>query len=259
MDRARLLYFDEDVYSSDTDVTPYDGGAYASSTTYVTGNAVKNTADKLKTMILKEGAKLLDVNENMVAYDGKVIKVLGTDKLISLEELSMKMIYSSKQLTASESFVGHKSPPPYMAGFAEVEVDLGTGQISVLNFATVLDIGTVINPNLAQVQVEGGVVQGIGMALFEDVQYTEKGRLITNSFLSYKLPTRMDVGNIIVEFADSYDPSGPFGAKSVGEVVINTACPAIADAVYNATGVRITSLPLTPEKILMALRNEKNL
>jgi putative selenate reductase molybdopterin-binding subunit len=244
------------VISSDTDTTPFDGGAYASSTTYVTGNAVKKAADDMKKLIETEGARNLGVNIDKVEFDGRAVKVKGYKQEIGIEELATKLIYSQKQLVTSESFVAHKSPPPYMSGFAEVEVDLETGKVDVVNFAAVLDVGTVINPSLARVQAEGGIVQGIGMALYEDVKISSNGKLITNNLMNYKIPTRKDIGNITVEFAESYEPTGPFGAKSIGEVVINTSCPAIQDAIYNATGVRVRDLPITPEKVLKALKNK---
>ena len=144
-----------------------------------------------------------------------------------------------------------------MAGAAEIDLDPETGHIELVDFAAVVDCGTVINPALARVQVEGGLVQGIGMALMEDVTITDKGRIQQNSFMQYRIPSRMDLGSIRVEFAPSYEPNGPFGAKSIGEIVINTPSPAIADAVYNAVGVRFTYLPITAEKVYMALKHKQ--
>lgn len=135
-------------------------------------------------------------------------------------------------------------------------MDLETGKVDLINYAAVVDCGTPINPNLARIQVEGGLVQGIGMAMYEEVKYSELGKLLSNSMLFYNIPTRRDIHNIMVEFADSYEPSGPYGAKSVGEIGIDTPPAAIANAVYHATGVRIKDLPITPEKVLMALRNK---
>ena len=140
-----------------------------------------------------------------------------------------------------------------MAGMAEVEIDTETGAIELLDYVAVADCGTPINPNLARVQIEGGLAQGIGMALYEDIQYNEKGQLRNNSLMQYKIPSRQDVGKIRVDFAPSYEKSHPFGAKSIGEIVINTPCPAIANAVYNAVGVRIREMPITAEKIAMEL------
>lgn len=263
------------VYSADTDVTPFDGGAYASSATYVTGNAVKRAAEQMKKLIEAEGARYFNSNipsgdgvgneggsssdviieVDQVEFDGRaIVKKDGTGG-ISLDELSTILLYSQnqQQLVATGSFAGHKSPPPFLAGFAEVEVDLETGKVELVEFVAVVDAGTTINPNLARIQVEGGLVQGIGMAMFEEVKRNSRGKLITNSLLSYKVPTRKDIGKLTVEFADSYEPTGPYGAKSVGEICHNTPLAAIADAVYNATGVRVRSLPITPEKVMMGL------
>ena len=144
-----------------------------------------------------------------------------------------------------------------MAGAAEIDIDSETGHIELIDFAAVVDCGTVINPALARVQVEGGLVQGIGMALTEDVIMTQGGRILTNSFMQYRIPTRQDLGQIRVEFAPSYEPNGPFGAKSIGEIVINTPGPAIAHAVYNAVGVWMRELPITAEKVYMALKQKQ--
>ena len=144
-----------------------------------------------------------------------------------------------------------------MAGAAEVEIDKETGQIDVIDYVGVIDCGTPINPNLARVQAEVGIGQGIGMVLYEDVQYTDKGKIRNNSFMQYKIPTRVDVGKVRVEFENSYEPNGPFGAKSIGEVVINTPLPAISDAIYNAIGTRFYELPITPEKIAMAVAEKE--
>lgn len=117
---------------------------------------------------------------------------------------------------------------------------------------------SVINPNLARVQAEGGIVQGIGMTLYENIQYTEKGQLLNNSFMQYKIPTRMDMGNLHVEFESSYEPTGPFGAKSIGEIVINTPAPALTHAIANATGLWFRELPITSEQIAMGIMENEN-
>ncbi len=244
------------VHSSDTDLTPFDKGAYASSTTYVSGNAVKKAAENMRKLIESEGARKLRVAEGEVEYDGTVIRRKDGKGSISLADLATGLFYhaNQRQLVASESYVGQKSPPPYMAGFAEVEVDLETGQIDLLEYAAVVDCGTTINPNLARIQVEGGLVQGIGMAMYEEVRYAGQGKLLTNNLLFYNIPNRKDINKVTVEFAESYEPSGPYGAKSVGEIGIDTPPAAIANAVYNTTGVRIKDLPITPEKVLLALK-----
>lgn len=239
----------------DTDVSPYDSGSYASSTTYLTGMAVVKTCEKLREKIKNIGAELLGTDINEVEFDGKNVVNLNSDEKVSLKKIADKSMLNNKiSLSALESHSSPVSPPPYMVGMAEVEVDTETGKVSIINFKAVVDCGTVVNPNLARVQTEGGIAQGIGMALFEDVVYDGKGKIQTNSFMQYKIPSRLDVGNIEVEFESSYEPTGPFGVKSIGEVVINTSSPAIANAVYNAVGVRIRELPITPEKVYMGMK-----
>ncbi|PKM67488.1 MAG: aldehyde oxidase [Firmicutes bacterium HGW-Firmicutes-2] len=247
------------VYSSDSDLTPFDTGAYASSTTYVSGNAVKKAADQMLEMIVEEGAKALGVRPEDIHFDGVILKVNDTDTSMTLESLSNRLFYNEdqKQLVAANSYVGTKSPPPFMAGFAEVEVDIETGEFKVLDYVAVVDCGTTINPSLAKVQVEGGILQGLGMAMFEEVIYNKNGSLITNNLMNYKIPTRKEVTNIHVEFADSYEASGPYGAKSVGEIGIDTPPAVIANAIYNAIGVRINSLPITSEKVWAAIHNKE--
>ena len=245
------------IYSSDTDLTPFDCGAYASSTTYVSGNAAWKAAQKMKKRLIKEAAVFLECKEENVEFDGKTF-TFG-DKSVSLNDISIKMLYNKnlQQVSVTESYYGHVSPPPFMAAYAEVEVDLETGEYEILNYVTVTDCGTTINPMLAKGQVEGGVVQGLGMACFEDVRYDNKGKMISNNFLNYHIPTQKEIHKLTSEFADSYEPTGPFGAKSVGEIGIDTPPAVICNAIYNATGVRIHSLPITPEKILRGLKELK--
>jgi CO/xanthine dehydrogenase Mo-binding subunit len=240
------------VYSSDSDLTPFDTGAYASSTTYVSGNAVLNAAKQMKEMLIEEAQRALDTE---VSFDGVTFKGQN-GKEISLKELSNRLYYNEdqKQLTSTASYVGHKSPPPFMAGFVEVDVDIETGEFDIIDYVSVVDCGVTINPKLAQGQVEGGIVQGIGMAVYEDVKISKTGKMITNDLLNYRIPSRLEINRLTTEFAKSYETSGPFGAKSVGEIGIDTPPAAIANAIYNATGVRIKSLPITPEKILKGMK-----
>lgn len=240
------------VYGSDTDVSPYDSGSYASSTAYITGGAVVKACDSLKKRILKEGSRLLELPEEELDFDGSyVVSLHNPDKKITLKDLANESLHTTNNaLQVTESNYSQTSPPPFMVGMAEVEVDTETGAIEIIDYAAAVDCGTPLNPNLARVQTEGGLAQGIGMALYEDIIYNEKGQNLTNSFMQYKIPCRQDVGKIRVELESSYEPTGPFGAKSIGEVVINTPSPAIAHAVYNAVKVRVRELPITPEKLL---------
>lgn len=221
------------VHGVDTDTSPYDCGSYASSTTYVTGQAVVKACSKLKERISQYEAE----NPGMSLKDIANSAMCGNTLALEVTEMHSSPV----------------SPPPFMVGMAEVEVDKDTGNVELINYVAVVDCGTPVNPNLARVQVEGGLVQGIGMALHENIQYNEKGQMRNNSFMQYKLPTRQDIGDIHVEFENSYEQSGPYGAKSIGEIVINTPSPAIAQAIYQATGLRFRELPITPEKIAMGL------
>ncbi|MCK4552563.1 MAG: molybdopterin-dependent oxidoreductase, partial [Tenericutes bacterium] len=247
------------VYSSDTDLTPFDCGAYASSTTYVSGNAVYKAAKEMKAAITKEAARVLKAKEDEVDFDGETFQTESGNS-ITLADLSNQLFYNDKQkqLSITSSYVGHKSPPPFMAGFVEIDIDKETGEVDIIDYVSVVDCGTTINPLLAEGQVNGAIVQGLGMALFEDVKYSSNGRMISNSMLNYKIPTRVDIKKLTTEFVDSYEESGPFGAKSVGEIGIDTPPAAFANAVYNALGVRINSLPITPEKILLSLKEKEN-
>ena len=245
------------VYAADTDVSPFDPGSYASSTTYVTGTAVVRASEDLKRQIVEHGARFLEVSVDCVSYDGKRVVSTDGEKEISLAKLAELSVLGTdnRQLVGMATHGSDVSPSPYAAGFAEVEVDKETGKVELIDFVAVVDCGTMINPNLARIQAEGGIAQGIGFALYEDVKYSVNGKLQTDSFMQYKIPTREDVGNVRVSFVESYEPTGPFGAKSVGEVVTNSPAPAIAQAVFNAVGVRVTKLPITPEKVYMGLKD----
>lgn len=243
------------VYGVDTDISPYDSGSYASSTLYITGNAVIKACDKLKKRICEVGARLLEMDVDAVDFDGVAVFAVDDEtKRISLKDISTKNMCGCEiDLEAGASHTSPTSPPPFMVGMAEIEVDLETGKIDLLDYVGCVDCGTPVNPALVKIQTEGGIVQGIGMAMYEDVTYTDKGMIMENSLMQYKIPTRVDIPNIRVEIIGSYEPTGPFGAKSVGEVVINTPAPAIAHAVANATGLRIRELPITAEKVVRGL------
>ena len=249
------------VFGADTDASPYDSGSYASATTYTTGMAVMKACKELRGKICEVGAQMLGTDVDKVAFDGSYVFVdedEEEEKKVSLEQVALKgTFFNNIELQVVKQHSSPLSPPPFMVGMAEVEVDTETGEVDVLDYVAVVDCGTPINPNLARVQTEGGIAQGIGMALFEDVQYTDKGKIRNNSFMQYKIPTRMDIGKIRVDFESSYEESGPFGAKSIGELVIDTPCPALAEAIYNATGVRVRELPITPEKIAMGILKKK--
>lgn len=253
---AEVLECDTDditVFGADTDISPYDSGSYASSTTYVTGKAVEKCALELKSRIEKLGAKLLKCDVDDVTYENKLVRCDSTGETVSLADISTaSMCGNDISLSVTYTHSSPISPPPYMVGAAEVEVDLLTGESKVIEYDACVDCGTPVNPNLARVQTEGGILQGIGMTMSENITYSDKGKLYENSFLQYKIPSRMDIGHINVDFESSYEAAGPFGAKSIGEVVINTPLPAITDALSHAAGKRFYTLPITPEQIAMA-------
>ena len=247
--------------SADTDWSPYDSGSYASSTIYVTGKATEKCALELRGKICALGAKLLGCDKEQVSFDGREVRVEEGEhagKTISLSDIATaSMNGNSIELQATVTHSSEISPPPYMVGAAEIEVDTETGEVTLLDYAAAVDCGTPINPNLTRVQAEGGIAQGIGMTLTESVTYDDRGYPMENSLFQYKIPARVDIGKIRVEFENSYEGEGPFGAKSIGEVVINTPLPAISDAIRNAVGKRFYELPITPEKIAMAAMEQK--
>lgn len=240
------------VFGADTDASPYDSGSYASSTAFVTGKATEKCALKLREKIEALGATLLGVEKKDVTFDGE--KVSCQNGFVTLSEIAAASMAGKGALEVTESHTSPNSPPPFMVGACELEVDLETGEVEVVEFDAAVDCGTPLNPNLVRVQAEGGILQGIGMALYENIEYSEEGVARHNSLMQYKIPTRMDVGRIRVAIESSYEPQGPFGAKSVGEVVINTPLPAIADALSKAVGVRFTELPILPEQIALKKR-----
>ena len=240
------------VFGADTDTSPYDSGSYASSTTYITGKAVEKACAELKQKICEIAAGMLHCPPDEVVFEGKRVRRIHSDESLTLQEIGYKtQVFNNIAAEATASHSSPVSPPPYMAGMVEIELDKETGLVTILDYMAVVDCGIPINPALARIQTEGGIVQGIGHTLMENVQYDANGKPIESSFLQYKIPTRLDMGHLRVEFENSYEPTGPFGAKSIGEIVINTPAPAIAHAIYRATGVWHREIPITPEQIAM--------
>ncbi len=237
----------------DTDTSPFDSGAYASSGTYTTGGAVVKAATDLREKICSLAATWWELDVEDVEFDSGVVCSADGAHKMTVAEMANRAIgfgLNPGMLSGHGSNTQPQSPPPFIAAVATIDLDRETGKYDLVDYAAVVDCGTVINSNLARVQVEGGLVQGIGMAMCEDVSYDARGRMRTDSFMQYKIPSRMDVPDVRVEFMPSYEPTGPFGAKSIGEVVINTPSPAIASAVAHATGNYVRTLPITPEKAL---------
>ena len=257
---AELMDCDVDdiaVFGADTDVSPYDSGSYASSTTYITGMAVVKACNALKKQICAIAAKMMGCEESEVEFASTCVRRTGTEQAVSLTDIAYKtQVNNITPAEVTQTHTSPVSPPPYMVGMVEIELDKLTGEVTILDYMAVVDCGIPINPNLARIQTEGGIVQGIGHTLMENVTYDKFGKPIESSFMQYKVPTRLDMGRLTVEFEHSYEPTGPFGAKSIGEIVINTPGPAIAHAIYRATGVWHRELPITPEMIAMAGTNE---
>ena len=245
------------VFGADTDVSPYDSGSYASSTTYITGQAVVKACNQLKKQICSIAADLMGCEEDAVEFASTCVRRTGTEQTVSLTDIAYKsQVNNTTPAETTQTHTSPVSPPPYMVGMVEIELDKLTGKVDILDYMAVVDCGIPINPALARIQTEGGIVQGIGHTLMENVTYDKFGKPIESSFMQYKVPTRLDMGHLTVEFEHSYEPTGPFGAKSIGEIVINTPGPAIAHAIYRATGKWFRELPITPEQIAMSLTQE---
>ena len=242
------------VFGADTDASPYDSGSYASSTTYITGKAVEKACTELKGRICAIAAEMLGCETDAVVFESGKVRKIDTDQTVSLTDIAYKaQVNNSIPAEATATHSSPVSPPPYMVGMVEIELDTLTGLVTILDYMAVVDCGIPINPALARIQTEGGIVQGIGHTLMENVTYDSHGRPAESSFMQYKVPTRLDMGKLKVEFEHSYEPTGPFGAKSIGEIVINTPAPAIAHAIARATGVWHRELPITPEKVAMSV------
>ncbi|MBN2431083.1 MAG: molybdopterin-dependent oxidoreductase [Acidobacteria bacterium] len=247
------------VLSSDTDLTPFDTGAYASSTTYVSGNAVRLCAESLREKIVDvAGAMLQQDPAGLHLRRNGVQDADGTRKL-TIAEIAACSLYRQNQvqLQAQASFVGDESPPPFIAQFAEVDVDIRTGRVVVTRFVSAVDCGQPIHPRLAEGQVEGAVVNGISYALCEEMLFDQRGRTTNASFWDYKIFTAADIPELVTILVESHEETGPFGAKSVGEIAINGPLPAIANAIVDAVGVRLFRAPFTQERVFRALEEKR--
>lgn len=246
------------VYAGDTDVVPFDVGAYASSTTYLSGMAARKAAANVKAQILKVAGQMMEEDpEGLWCEGGRVHAESG--RSVAFSEVSLHSLYmvDQFQIQGSASHVSDTSPPPFTAHFAEVTVDTETGLVKVLNYVAAIDCGTAINPKLAEGQTEGAVMNGLSYALTEEFIFDEKGRMLNPSFHTYKIFTTKDYPNLKTILVPTYEPSGPYGAKSVSEIGINGPIPAIANAIYDAVGVRMHRAPFTPERVLAAIKEKK--
>jgi putative selenate reductase molybdopterin-binding subunit len=242
------------VYSSDTDRTPFDVGAYASSTTYVSGMAVVRAAEKVRGRLEAVAREIMGDDAGELEFTDGVF-VSSSGKRMHIKEAALKAFYgaSKQQIVESASFLTFECPPPFCACFVEVEVDLDTGLVTVTDIATAVDIGRAINPTLAEGQIVGSVAMAIGYTLTEEMQFSPEGKMLNASLMDYKVPVSVDLPDIKAFIVETDEPTHPFGVKSVGEICLDNVAPAIANAIYNATGVRLRDLPFTPERVLRAL------
>ncbi len=245
------------VYSSDTDFTPFDVGAYASSTTIISGGAVKKAAEKTRDAVCCFAAQMLDAApEDLVCRDDRIVAPGG--KAVSMAEAATFAFYKEKtQVMEGASHFNTDSPPPFCATFAEVEVDAETGQVRVAHLVTAVDLGVAINPMQAEGQAEGAMAQGLGYALAEEMVLDDAGRVVNASFTDYKIFTAKDMPKLTTILVETEEPLGPYGAKSIAEVPINGVAPAVANAVFDAAGIRLRRIPIRPEAVLAALRAPK--
>jgi putative selenate reductase molybdopterin-binding subunit len=239
-------------------MTPFDPGAYASSTTYISGRAVEKAARLVLQQITEVGAKMLEEHpENTVIHGGKVCAKDG--RFVTYEQVCLSSLYQKDQfqIMATASHMSHESPPPFAAVFVEVEVDTETGLVRVLRIVEAVDCGQVVNPQMAEGQVEGAALQSLGYALYERMPFDAQGRMQFRSFRDYTIAAATDAPELTTILVPTHEPTGPFGAKAIAEIPINGPAPAIANAVAHATGVRIREIPLTPERVLAALEEAR--
>jgi putative selenate reductase molybdopterin-binding subunit len=251
------------MYSSDTDFTPFDTGAYASSTTYISGRAVQKAAEDIRAQIFERAALMLRIGRDVPPerlYDGWHIKdrhvFTSNGQSVSLSAVALHSLHTEdqRQIMATASYMSYDSPPPFAAQFAEVEVDTETGQVTVKKLVMAVDCGTAINPQTALGQIDGGQVQALGFAICEEMPYDEKGSLLARRFGDYKIFQADEMPEVESILVPTYEPSGPFGAKAVAEIPMDGVAPAIANAIAHATGKRIRALPFTPERVWRELK-----
>lgn len=247
-----------EVLSSDTDLTPFDVGAYASSTTYISGGAVQKCAKLMVEELKKVAAEVLNCDPGKLEHGQEEFTDPGSGKSCTYEQIGYRSMYSinQHQLQTNASHTSDVSPPPFLAQFAEVEVDPATGAVRVVDFVSAVDCGQPINPALAEGQIEGAAVNGISYALTEQYVFNRDGRVINGAFARYGMFTAADMPKMRTFLVHTHEENGPFGAKSVGEIGINGPAPAIANAIYDAVGVRLYDLPMTPERVYRALQDK---
>jgi putative selenate reductase molybdopterin-binding subunit len=245
-------------YSSDTDFTPFDKGAYASSTTYVSGTAVVQAAIKVAERIKIRASELLKVSDHtqIKLFDRKAMSPDG--QFITLSEIALSTLhhYKQEQIMAVSSFVAESSPPPFAAQFAEVSVDIETGQVTVDQLVMAVDSGQIINPSTAFGQIEGGMTQALGYAMCEEMVYDNQGNAREKDLSNYHIYRSNEMPILKSIFVETKEPSHPFGVKAVAEIPLDGVAPAIGNAIWDAIGIDIDTLPITPEKVWRALKHK---
>jgi putative selenate reductase molybdopterin-binding subunit len=244
------------VYSSDTDMTPFDTGAYASSTTYISGTAVKKAAEGVREQIKERAGLMLELAD----WSGVELRErrawAGDGRSVTLEAIALHSLHQDqqRQIMHTASYVSYESPPPFAGQFVEVLVDTQTGQVTVEKMVMAVDAGVVINPLTASGQVEGGMVQALGYAHCEEMAYDELGKMVNPTFGPYKIYRADEMPEMGVILVQTHEPSGPFGAKAIAEIPKDGVAPALSNAIFDATGVRIRQIPVTPERVWRALQ-----
>ncbi len=244
------------ILSSDTDLTPFDVGAYASSTTYISGGAVVKAAAQVREQLAAVLAAHWECEADDLVFSEGV--VTGADgRSMTIAEAALIALYEAKiQPMATASHMSNDSPPPFAAQFADVEVDTETGQVFPRRLVSAVDCGTPIHPHLAEGQIEGAVAQAMGYALFEEVLLDRTGRVLNPNFLDYKIASSIDMPEMVSILVTTDEPTGPFGAKAAGEVPIDGPAPAIVNAICDAVGVRMYRIPATPERVWRGIKEE---
>jgi putative selenate reductase molybdopterin-binding subunit len=244
------------VYAADTDMTPFDTGAYASSTTYISGMAVKRAAEEARSQIVDRAALMLDESSGSIELADR--RAWSTDgRSVTLAEVALNALHQEQQhqIMATASYVSPESPPPYAAQFAEVEVDIETGEVTVKSLVMAVDCGVPINPVTSAGQVEGGMIQALGYGHCEEMAYDADGRMVNARFGPYKIYRADEMPRIDTFLVQTMEKSGPFGAKAIAEIPKDGVAPAIRNAIADATGARIDAIPFTPERVWRALQS----
>src|SRR5438477_2649528 len=243
------------MHSSDTDFTPFDTGAYASSTTYISGGATKKAAEQVRSQILEVASHMLKASPDDLSINNRVITAPnGQTVTVSQVALHSLHVENQQQIMATASWMSYNSPPPFAAQGAEVEVDTETGAVRVLKAISAVDAGRVVNPIMAEGQIEGGATQALGYGVCEEMVYDHQGALLTTNLSDYRIYSAVDMPHMESYLVETHDPFGPFGVKAIAEIPIDGMAPAVANAVADALGVRYRQIPLTPERVLDAFQ-----